>query len=159
MRPALTPVVRADANHHFLEIAHVAVHVAAIGLQVETVAFEAAAVRGVPLVAVHTWWDILIDPAFGPMLDWAAIESEEHQLLAQRLAGWAGKYPDVEVRRVVAQDRPAHALLKQAADAQLVVVGSRGRGGIAGMLLGSVSHSLLHHSPCPVLVVRAPATT
>jgi nucleotide-binding universal stress UspA family protein len=76
--------------------------------------------------------------------------------LAARLAGWAEKYPEVEVRRVVERDRPAPALLEQAAGAQLVVVGSRGRGGLAGMLLGSVSHNVLHHSPCPVLVVRAP---
>jgi nucleotide-binding universal stress UspA family protein len=119
-------------------------------------AYEAAAVRRVPLVAVHTWWDILIDPTFGPLVDWDAVEGEAHRVLAERLAGWAEKYPEVEVRRVVERDKPAHALLQQAAGAQLVVVGSRGRGGLAGMLLGSVSHSLLHHSPCPVLVVRAP---
>jgi nucleotide-binding universal stress UspA family protein len=120
-------------------------------------AYEAAAARGVPLVAVHTWWDLLIDPTFGPLLDWEGIEGEAHRVLAERLAGWAEKYPEVEVRRVVERDKPANALLEQAAGAQLVVVGSRGRGGLAGMLLGSVSHSLLHHSPCPVLVVRATA--
>jgi len=119
------------------------------------VAFEAAAARRVPLVAVHTWWDVLMDPSFAPLVDWDAIEGEAHRTLAARLAGWAEKYPEVEVRRVVERDRPAPALLEQAAGAQLVVVGSRGRGGLAGMLLGSVSHSLLHHSPCPVLVVRA----
>ena len=120
-------------------------------------AYEAAAARRVPLVAVHTWWDILIDPSFGPLVDWDAIEGEAHRVLAARLAGWAEKFPEVEVRRVVERDKPAHALLGQAAGAQLVVVGSRGRGGLAGMLLGSVSHSLLHHSPCPVLVVRTKA--
>lgn len=122
-------------------------------------AYDAAAARRVPLVAVHTWWDLLVDPALAPLLDWAAIEADEHQVLAERLAGWGQKYPDVPVRRVVCRDRPARRLLEQAADAQLVVVGSRGRGAVRGLLLGSVSHALLHHSPCPVAVVRTAEDT
>lgn len=121
-------------------------------------AYDAAATRGVPLVAVHTWWDVMIDPAMAPLLDWEAIEVDERVLLAERLAGWAEKYPDVTVQRIVARDRPARALLEQAAHAQLVVVGSRGRGGVAGLVLGSVGHALLHRAPCPVIVVR-PETT
>jgi nucleotide-binding universal stress UspA family protein len=128
-----------------------------IGEAALAAAYEAAAARRVPLVAVHTWWDVLLDPSFGPLVEWDVIEDEAHRVLGERLAGWAEKYPEVEVRRVVERDKPAHALLEQAAGAQLVVVGSRGRGGLAGMLLGSVSHSLLHHSPCPVLVVRTKA--
>lgn len=50
-------------------------------------AFGAAAARGVPLVAVHTWWDLLVDPAMAPMLDWDAIEVDERQVLAEGLAG------------------------------------------------------------------------
>ena len=121
-------------------------------------AYEAAATRGVPLVAVHVWWDLMVDPTFAPMLDWDALEAEEREVLAERLAGWGEKYPDVHVQRLVMHDRPARALLEQAAGAQLVVVGTRGRGGVAGLLLGSVSHSLLHHAPCPVAVVRADGT-
>lgn len=120
-------------------------------------AFDAAAARYSPLVAVHTWNDYVLDAAVSPLLDWDAIESDEHQLLAERLAGWGEKYPDIEVRRVVARDRPAHALLEQSAGAQLLVVGSRGRGGFTGLLLGSVSHAVLHHSPCPVAIVRPSA--
>ena len=117
-------------------------------------AYEAAATRGVPLVAVHAWSDLMADPTFAPLLDWDALEAEEREVLAERLAGWGEKFPDVEVQRLVRHDRPARALLAQAAGAQLVVVGTRGRGGVAGLLLGSVSHSLLHHAPCPVAVVR-----
>jgi nucleotide-binding universal stress UspA family protein len=79
------------------------------------------------------------------------------ELLAERLAGWESRYPDITVRRVVTGGRPVRSLLKPAADAQLLTVGSRGRGGISGMLLGSTSHALIHHPPCPLLVVRPPA--
>jgi nucleotide-binding universal stress UspA family protein len=63
----------------------------------------------------------------------------------------------VPVKRVVVKDRPAHALQSRSAGAQLLVVGSRGRGGVSGMLLGSVSQALLGHAECPVAIVR-PAT-
>ena len=117
-------------------------------------AFDEAALRGAPLVAVHTWLDLVADPVVGLLTDWAAVEAEEQVVLGERLAGWARKHPDVPVRRVVRRDGPTHALLTEAEGAQLVVVGSRGRGGFAGLLLGSVSHAVLHRSPCPVAVVR-----
>jgi nucleotide-binding universal stress UspA family protein len=117
-------------------------------------AFEAAAVRQVPLVAVHAWMDYVADAAVWQLVDWEAVEADECRLLADQLAGWAEKYPHVEVRRTVVKDRPAHALLGQCTGAQLVVVGSRGRGGFTGLVLGSVSHAVLHHAPCPVAVVR-----
>jgi nucleotide-binding universal stress UspA family protein len=117
-------------------------------------AFEEASLRRVPLVAVHVWRDLLLDATLAPLLDWDAIESDERQVLAERLAGWSEKYPDVAVRRLVAYDRPARALVGESGRAQLVVVGSRGRGGLHGMLLGSVSQALLHHAHCPVAVVR-----
>jgi nucleotide-binding universal stress UspA family protein len=119
-------------------------------------AFAAADARAVPLVAVHAWTDSVLDAAVVPLLGWDAIETVEQLLLAERLAGWGEKYPDVEVRRVVVRDRPAHGLIQQATGnkAQLVVVGSHGRGSAAGLVLGSVSHAVLHHAPCPVAVVR-----
>jgi nucleotide-binding universal stress UspA family protein len=117
-------------------------------------AFEAAAAREVPLVAVHTWWDLFVDPVLEPLLDWDAIESDEHRTLAERLAGWSEKYPDMPVQRIVRRERPAHALVELSHRAQLVVVGSRGRGGVTGLLLGSVSHAVLHRARCPVAVVR-----
>jgi nucleotide-binding universal stress UspA family protein len=117
-------------------------------------AFEEASLRRVPLVAVHVWRDVLVDATMAPLLDWDAIESDEREVLAERLAGWSAKYPDVPVRRSVIRDRPGHALVEESGRAQLVVVGSRGRGGFHGLLLGSVSQALLHHAHCPVAVVR-----
>jgi nucleotide-binding universal stress UspA family protein len=118
-------------------------------------AYEAASLRHVGLVAVHTWWDLVADPVLAPLLDWEAIENDERLVLAERLAGWAEKYPDVVVERVVTRGRPAQVLLEQAARAQLVAVGSRGRGEFTGLFLGSVSNTLLHRSPCPVVVARS----
>ena len=117
-------------------------------------AFEAAALRGVPLVAVHTWQDLVVDATMAPLIDWDVVEADEREVLAERLAGWGEKYPDVELRRLVTRDRPARALVEESGRAQLVVVGSRGRGGLAGMLLGSVSQALLFHAACPVVVAR-----
>jgi nucleotide-binding universal stress UspA family protein len=122
-------------------------------------AFDAASRRGVPLVALHTWSDVTMRDLWTttmPELDWNVLETKERELLAERLAGWQEKYPDVEVRRVVTTSRPARSLIEESRRARLVVVGSRGRGGVRGMLLGSTSQALLHHSHCPVAVVPSP---
>lgn len=120
-------------------------------------AYEAASWRGAELVAVHTWSDVPLEWGGAmplPEIDWFTREGEERRLLAERLAGWGEKYPDVVVHRVVHQDRPVRRLLQEAENAQLIVVGSRGRGGFTGMLLGSTSQALLHHTTCPIAVVR-----
>jgi nucleotide-binding universal stress UspA family protein len=114
--------------------------------------YQAAADRGVPLTAVHTWWDT--DPGPATQLFREEDQVYEQELLAERLAGWRDKYPDVEVERIVARDRPAYRLLEQSANAQLVVVGSRGHGEFAGLILGSVGNALVHEAGCPVAIVR-----
>lgn len=119
-------------------------------------AFDAASRRGAPLVALHTWSDVTVRDmwtAAMPELDWEVLETKERELLAERLAGWQENYPDVAVRRVVTTSRPARSLIEESRRAGVVVVGSRGRGGVRGMLLGSTSQALLHHSHCPVAVV------
>lgn len=125
-------------------------------------AFMAAAMRGAPLHAVHTWLDLDMAATWAPRLaaapdaiDWAALKAEETQLLDDTLIGWRDKFPDVELRRFVERDRPQHALLRRASGAQLLVVGSRGRAALTGLGLGSVSQTLLHHATCPVAVMRA----
>jgi nucleotide-binding universal stress UspA family protein len=87
-------------------------------------------------------------------LDWATVEEEAQRSLAESLAGWQQRYPDVTVHRVVVRDRPARNLIEQAESAQLVVVGSHGRGGLTGMLLGSVSNTLVHSVRIPVIVAK-----
>lgn len=116
-------------------------------------AFDAASRRGVALLAIHVWSD-LSTQLVGSWFDWEKTQGEEEVLLSQRLAGWREDYPDVPVTSVVYPDRPAQALLEQSHVAQLLVVGSRGRGGFAGALLGSTSRAMLHHAACPVMVVR-----
>ena len=118
-------------------------------------AFDAAAARRAPLVAVHTWIDALSDSYLAPIVDWDSLVEEEREHLAERLAGWGEKYPDVTVERVVANARAAHVLLELSERAQLVVVGSRGHGEFAGLVLGSVSNALVHKAGCPVAVVRS----
>ncbi|WP_285489298.1 universal stress protein [Amycolatopsis taiwanensis] len=120
-------------------------------------AFDAASLRGVPLIAVHTWTDMSAGETWSVLpfdIDYDEVAEDERRLLAERLAGWREKYPDVELRQLVLRDRPVRGLLATAEDAQLLVVGSRGRGALKGVGLGSVSQALLHHSVCPVAVVR-----
>jgi nucleotide-binding universal stress UspA family protein len=119
-------------------------------------AFEEASWRGAELVAVHSWAEFPTDRPETRRFDADRVSTEagEHELLAERLAGWQEKFPDVTVRRVIGEGRPVECLLQNAVDAQLVVVGSRGHGGFAGMLLGSTSQALIYHATCPLLVVR-----
>lgn len=120
-------------------------------------AFDEAALLDRPLVAVHAWSDVAYDSFSGVSRDFgetSAFAEAEHRLLAESLAGYQEKYPDVSVRRVVVKDRPRHQLLEWSQRARLIVVGSRGRGGFRGLLLGSTSQALIHHSACPVLITR-----
>lgn len=124
-------------------------------------AFAEASARGAELIAVHTWMDPQVQAAAAGIAltedDWSQLEEQQNQTLAERLAGFASRYPDVQVTRHVTRDRAVRALVDQSQGAQLVVVGSHGRGGFAGMVLGSTSRALLQAAPCPVMVVRPEA--
>ncbi|MEE2033962.1 universal stress protein [Rhodococcus chondri] len=119
-------------------------------------AFDLASTLGAPLKAVHSW---IGDAALGvgataALVDWDAVATSETAVMSESLAGWHDKYPDVEVQRVIDRGPAAKVLLEHIEGAQLVVVGSHGRGQFRAALLGSTSQNLLHKSPCPVLVAR-----
>src|ERR1700739_1806080 len=118
------------------------------------IAFDEASRRGVGLVALHAWSDTEVIEL--PGLDWSAVKSQEELALAERLAGWQERYPDVAVDRLLGCDKPARQLIERSDSAQLVVVGSHGRGGFAGMLLGSVDAAGVHGARRPVIVARRP---
>jgi nucleotide-binding universal stress UspA family protein len=116
-------------------------------------AFEEASLRKVGLKALHAWSDTSGREV--PVPGWEdTLRGTEDALLAESLAGWSERYPDVEVHRILVRDRPVRALLDEAETAQLVVVGSHGRGGFAGMLLGATSNALVQSTECPTIVVR-----
>ena len=116
-------------------------------------AFAEASARGADLVAVHAWTE---GSQFRfPDLTFPSVAIEEEAVLATALAGWRPEYPDVTVRKVLVRDRPTEHLLEESEKAQLVVVGTRGRGGFAGLLLGSTSQAVLNTVACPVLIARA----
>jgi nucleotide-binding universal stress UspA family protein len=113
-----------------------------------TFAFEEATLRDVPLIAVCALAD-------APGRIGGAVQMEED---FNHLMTTAEKeHPDVTVVRQVAFGAPRSALLTAAAEAQMLVLGSRGLGGLEGMSIGSVTGTLLQHSPCPVAVVHPSA--
>jgi len=112
-------------------------------------AFEEAARSGNPLEVVYCWQplarhEVAIDDAEKQLRDW----------LDESLAPYRDEFPGVPVRAEVEAGRAAAVLAERSNSSSMVVVGSRGRGGVTGLLLGSVSQSLLHNVPCPVAVVR-----
>jgi nucleotide-binding universal stress UspA family protein len=121
-------------------------------------AFDEAARRGATLMVVHACVSTTppwrTDPP--PYLDEDAVDREvAREMVAEEIAPWREKFPEVEVDSAVVQGHPVELLIGQSRSAQLVVVGSRGHGGFAGLRLGTVSHQLLHHADCPVLIVPA----
>ncbi|HEY6746788.1 MAG TPA: universal stress protein [Mycobacteriales bacterium] len=123
-------------------------------------AFSYAARHGLHVHAVHALGErasVPLPPVSA--LAWQTQDQSEHAriLLAEAVAPWQHKYPRVQAERTVV-DGPAAAILTEASKgAALMVVGSRGHGGFAGLLLGSVSHALLRHAHCPVVVARTGA--
>lgn len=121
-------------------------------------AFESASRRGMPLKAVHAWHLGVPDTMALPWLDQETVDSidaAEQTLLTDAVERWSEKFPDVSVTTVVSKAPPVDAMIAQAHAGDLLVVGSRGRGGFAGLVLGSVSQGLLHRPrPCPLVVVH-----
>jgi nucleotide-binding universal stress UspA family protein len=111
-------------------------------------AFEEAALRDVPLVAVCALTD-----AAGRFGESRQVREDFESMMADE----AKAHPEVSVWHRILAGTPRSALLAAASDAQLLVVGARGRGGIDGMTLGSIAHAVLQYAPGPVAVVRPAA--
>jgi nucleotide-binding universal stress UspA family protein len=118
-----------------------------------------ARLRGARLRVVHSWsippltaTGVGMIPAYGLLRDELGAAAEE--TLDGELERVDARGENVEIERRIAKGDAARAILDGAADAELLVVGSRGHGGVTGALLGSVSRACLHHAPCPVAVVH-----
>lgn len=116
-------------------------------------AFQAAVRRKVGLTAVRVWTPPRsAHPARIPL---DKIEAAERRQLLDTLKDSCLQFPDVDVEaKLVRDNHPGRALIESSAEAGLVVVGTRGHGGFVGLLLGSVSQSVLEHADCPVAVIR-----
>lgn len=124
-------------------------------------AFTEAALRDVPLVALHVWntWSARAhedpgDPPIAVVADVDHLRAAEQRLLDETVAHRRENRPAIDVERRLVRSRIRPALIDASREAQLMVVGARGRGGFTGLLLGSVGQALLHHAHCPVTVVR-----
>lgn len=128
-----------------------------------------ARLRGAEVRLVHAWMLPLIDaipepwaigmPPLGPGDEERVhekIEGAARALLENAVEEARGREPSLSIEGELVEARAAHALLQAARDADLLVVGSRGGGGFAGLHLGSVSSQCVHHAECPVVVVPAP---
>ncbi|WP_327036044.1 universal stress protein [Micromonospora ureilytica] len=122
-------------------------------------AAETAVSLGVPLVALHAYRH---PGSSGPgdmqplVYDEAKLHGEQERMLTGWLTGLTEDHRDLRLTCRVVHGRPGSVLAEASRSAQLAVVGGRGRGEVTGLLLGSVSQSVLHHAQCPVVVVRAP---
>ncbi len=119
-------------------------------------AAEEARLRGARLEAVLAW-GLLDQPGVpgGTAFDPHFGDADARAFLEAAVERAIGDDPGVTVELVPVCDLPARALLERAVGADLLVVGARGLGGFRGLLLGSVSHQVVQHAPCPVAVVRA----
>jgi nucleotide-binding universal stress UspA family protein len=118
-------------------------------------AIEEARLRRAGLLAIHA-----IEP-FGtyPSLavEVSAVHEAADQLLESATSDVNGEGNDVEIERRVIEGAPAAVLIEESHAADLLVVGSRGHGGLAGLLVGSVSQQCAYHAACPVVIVRRPS--
>ena len=122
-------------------------------------AYEEARLARAELVVLHSW-----DYPYSEVADGTADvrSSMQRDATAQLQSASAALVKQatqdgIVVTSMLVEKTPAQALVDEAATADLVVVGSRGRGGLSSLLLGSVSRAVVQHSPCPVAVIRHPA--
>lgn len=116
-------------------------------------ALQEARLRQLPVTVVHAW-DYNYYPA-GVFVQAGTLEEESQKMLDDAVEPFRQDYSDLTINtQLVKTASGAAALAEASKDAEMVVVGSRGRGGFVGMLLGSVSNAIVHRAHCPVVVVR-----
>ena len=123
-------------------------------------AVEEARLRSVPVEAIYAYEVPIVSPGLtpAPHLDLVTLVTEQHAAAVQLITALGGEVGGddsaVTVTPAAIEGPAASVLIDAARDADLLVVGSRGHGGFAELLLGSVSEQCVHHAPCPVLVHR-----
>jgi nucleotide-binding universal stress UspA family protein len=122
-------------------------------------AYDEATQHGASLTAVTAWHrpPLFMAPPYGslPPEGYETQPKDDALVMLERLtAELAPRTPAVDVRTSIAEGNPAKVLIERSKEADLLVVGARGREGFAGMLLGSVSQHIVAHAECPVVVVR-----
>ncbi|WP_432753664.1 universal stress protein [Streptomyces sp. JL2001] len=124
-------------------------------------AFREAAARGCELEVAHAWRRSVRDPVHHPLMAGGAspyFDGRAAELLDEVLGPMTHAHPEVRVRRTTGEGPARRLLVERSADADLLVVGARRRGGLIGLELGRIAHRALHHAACPVAVVpRHPA--
>jgi nucleotide-binding universal stress UspA family protein len=122
-------------------------------------AVREASMRGTRVRAIHAWTPAMpltmTGPGFVAPVDRAPMEREAKELLHEIVGAIAGEKA-ASVECVLVEGPAGHAILENATDAELIVVGQRGLGAVGAVVLGSVSHHVLHHAHSPVLVVPPP---
>ncbi len=119
-------------------------------------ALDEAALRQARLQVVHAW-DAPFEPTWGTMgVDVAEYESAARRLVDDEVAARVPDTTRVPVDNLIVRGSAAAMLVDLSKDADLVVVGSRGHGGFAGLHLGSVSQQVAQHARCPIVIVHSP---
>lgn len=133
---------------------------AALDAPLATAAAEAEAL-GLPLTLVHAWSiPATLGVDFGAAVPFDALIEAHEDILARALERVTSGHPALTATTMLMQGAAAPALVDVAASATMLIVGTHGRGAVAGLILGSVSHDVLLNMPCPVLVVpRGPIAT
>ena len=127
-------------------------------------AWDEALLAGAELDLVHAWiypYGVghrvtVTEPVELVRLDAARLLDDEAQALTSRKGAGSGAGPMPAIHAVMREGSPSDELLSESKDADLLVVGSRGRGGFLSLMLGSVAHQVSSHAQCPVVVVRSP---
>jgi nucleotide-binding universal stress UspA family protein len=122
-------------------------------------AIEQAKATDATVEAVYAWDPgALVSLAVPPLIDWEPLREAARTRPAEIVRAAVGSDPGVRVVAKTISGNPAEVLVERSAHADLLVVGSRGLGGLKGMLLGSVGHHCAAHSHCPVVIVHASAS-